>query len=105
MITIKKTFGVQGAANDMTLIKIQEIIAEFKETTPCGKVVIDSEQITFYKFGLKVGRARLAPNGLVVNEQGIIKYTGYVSPEFIPIIKDKLLLKDIYILFNARWPF
>lgn len=105
MITIKKTFGVQGAANDMTLIKIQEIIAEFKETTPCGKVVIDSEQITFYKFGLKVGRARLAPNGLVVNEQGIISYNGLRTPDLIPVIKDKQLLKDLYILFNARWPF
>ncbi len=98
MITIKKTYGVQGAANDITLVKIQELIAIYKEDNPVGKAVIDTEKITFYKFGLKVGLARFATNGLVVNEQGIIRYDGLMTP----IIWNKQILLEVYRLFDKR---
>lgn len=98
---IEKTYGVQDATNDMTLIRIQELIALFKEQAPCGKAVIDSEKITFYKFGLKMGISRFATNGIVVNERGIIRYDGSMTP----VVFDRQILKDVYSLFNKRCPF
>ncbi|MBQ3619773.1 MAG: hypothetical protein II939_16630, partial [Bacteroidales bacterium] len=71
MIKLEKTLGVRGVANDITIFRIQEIIAIEKERMGfVGKVVIDTEKISFYKFGLKLGICRFAPNGLVVNEEG-----------------------------------
>ena len=55
MIKIEKTFGVRGVENDRTLIRLQELIALSKDTYGwVGKVVIDTEKITAYKFGLKL---------------------------------------------------
>ena len=60
MITFKKTEGVQ-TSNHKTCIWIQEVILDFKRQTnsPIGKVVIDAEKITFYKFGIVMGIAVL----------------------------------------------
>lgn len=102
MITIEKSYGVQGAENDMTLFVLQELITFAKQQYGwVGKAVIDTEKITFYKFGLKLGVTRFAPNGLVVNEYGIIRYVGCI----IPVIKDKQVLTDIYRLFGKRLPY
>lgn len=71
MITVQKTYGVQGVEDDITLVRIQELIALSKQQFGwVGKAIIDPEKITFYKFGLKLGISRLATNGLVVNECG-----------------------------------
>ena len=101
MIKIEKTYGVQGVEDDTTLIRIQELIALSKEQYPVGKAIIDTEKITFYKFGIKLGIVRFATNGLVVNEAGIIRYCGIMVPE----VHDRQVLTDIYLLFGKSCPF
>lgn len=102
MITIEKTYGVRGAENDETLMRLQEVIALSKNQYGwVGKAVIDTEKITFYKFGMKLGLARHSTNGFVVNEMGIIKHVGYIVPE----IQDRQVLTDVYRLFGKRCPF
>ena len=98
MITIQKSFGVQGVADYDTLIRLQELIALSRNQYPVGKAIIDTEKITFYKFGLKLGIARFATNGLVVNEQGIIRYCGYMIPE----VQARQVMTDICILFGVK---
>lgn len=49
MITIQKSFGVQGVADYDTLIRLQELIALSRNQYPVGKAIIDTEKITFYK--------------------------------------------------------
>lgn len=102
MITIEKTHGLRDAADDETLMRLQEVIALSKNQYGwVGKAVIDTEKITFYKFGLKLGIARHSTNGFVVNEQGIIRHVGYLIPE----IHDRQVLTDIYQLFGKRCQF
>lgn len=101
MITIEKTYGVRGIANDKTLIRLEELISGYREQCPIGKVLIDTEKLTFYKFGLKMGICRFATNGLVVNEEGIIRDVSYDNP----IIRDKRILRSLYDLFGKRFPF
>lgn len=101
MIKIEKTYGVRGVANDKTIIRLEELISIYKQQCPIGKVIIDTEKITFYKFGLKMGIMRFASNGLVVDEEGIIKDYGLE----MPIIRDKEVLRTLYTLFNRRYPF
>ncbi len=100
-MTIEKSYGVRGVADDMTLVRLQELIALYKEKNPVGKVVIDTEKITYYKFGLKMGITRFATNGIVVNEMGIIRTSGLIIPE----IWDREILTDIYKLFGKNCPF
>lgn len=102
MIKIEKTFGVQGVEDYFVLLRLQELIALSRQNYGwVGKVVIDPEKITFYKFGLKLGIARLSTNGLVVNEQGIIRNVGFSIPE----IQDRQVLTDLYKLFGLRCSF
>lgn len=101
MITIEKTYGVRGVANDKTLIRLEELITSYQLQCPIGKVVIDTEKLTFYKFGLKMGICRFAPNGIVVNEEGILRDD---SIEY-PVIEDKQILRSLYSLFDKRCPF
>ena len=96
MITIQKSFGVQGVADNDTLIRLQELIALSRHQYPVGKAIIDTEKITFYKFGLKLGIARCATNSL-----GIIRYCGYMIPE----VQDRQVMKDICILFGVKCNF
>lgn len=100
-MTIEKTYGVRDVADDMTLVRLQELIALYKEKIPVGKVVIDTEKITFYKFGLKTGIQRFATNGILVNEMGIIRTNGLIIPE----IWDRQILTDVYKLFGKPCPF
>lgn len=102
MITVQKTYGVQGGEDDITLVRIQELIALSKQQFGwVGKAIIDPEKITFYKFGLKLGISRLATNGLVVNECGIIRNVGLIIPE----VHDMQVLRDVYELFGKRLPY
>lgn len=102
MISIEKTYGVRDAADDETLMRLQEVIAlAVQQYGWVGKAVIDAEKITFYKFGLKLGLARHSTNGFVVNEQGVIRHVGYMIPE----IQDRQVLTDVYRLFGKRCPF
>ena len=102
MITVQKTYGVQGVEDDITLVRIQELIALSKQQCGwVGKAIIDPEKITFYKFGLKLGISRLATNGLVVNECGIIRNVGLIIPE----VHDMQVLRDVYELFGKRLPY
>lgn len=99
MIKIEKTYGVRGVYNDLTLVRLQELISLAKQQYGLvGKAVIDTEKITYYKFGLKLGIMRLATNGLVVNEYGIIRDLGM----FFPKIIDRQVLTDLCILFNIK---
>ncbi len=101
MIKIEKTYGVRGVANDKTLIRLEELISIYRSQCPVGKVIIDTEKLTYYKFGLKMGITRFAPNGLVVNEEGIIRDCQFENP----IISDKTVLRSLYDLFGKRCPF
>lgn len=101
MITLQKSYGVQGVADYGTLVRLQELIALSRNQYPVGKAVIDTEKITFYKFGLKLGYAWFATNGLVVNEQGIIRYCGYMIPE----VQDRQIMTDICVLFGVNCHF
>lgn len=97
MIKLEKTYGVRGVANDMTLFRIQEVIADMKRQLGLvGKAVIDTEKITFYKFGLKLAICRFSTNGLVVNEEGIVRYAGME----VPTVLDRDLLREVYALFG-----
>lgn len=100
-MTIEKTYGVRDVADDMTLVRLQELIALYKEKVPIGKVVIDTEKITFYKFGLKTGIQRFATNGILVNEMGVIRTNGLIIPE----IWDRQILTEVYKLFGKSCPF
>lgn len=98
MITIEKTYGVKGVANDATMLRLQELIFSAKKQYGLvGKAVIDTEKITYSKFGLKLGLHRLSTNGLVVTENGIIRYDGILNP----IVYDKQILRDLCCLFDT----
>ena len=102
MITIEKTYGVKAVENDLTMVRLQELIALAKRQYGwVGKAVIDTEKIMYTKFGLKLGLSRLSTNGLVVSENGIIRYDGFLNP----IVYDKLILRDLYRLFGKKCPF
>lgn len=99
MIIIEKTYGVRGVADYQTLIRLQELISLAKQQYGLvGKAVIDAEKITYYKFGLKLGIHRFATNGLVVNEEGIVRDCG----TFIPDVIDRQVLTDLCVLFNMN---
>lgn len=100
MISFEKTYGVRGVANDLTLLSLAQLICDYRDQCPVGKVKIDTEKMTFYKFGLKMGICRFAPNGLVVNEQGIIRD---MSMD-VPVIRDKEVVRALYGLFGKRCP-
>jgi hypothetical protein len=101
MITFKKSEGVQ-TSNHKTCVWIQEIIYDFKRHTnaPIGKVVIDAEKITFYKFGLVMGIARHSTSGMVYSN-GYLKYEGIENPCVI----DKRMCIELFKLFNLSNPF
>ncbi len=101
MITLKKSPGVQ-TSNHLTCTWIQEIILEYQEImkVSVGKVVIDAEQLTFYKFGLPLGRARHSTSGIVYS-YGHLNYEG----RELPVMKDKTLCVELFRLFNLRNPF
>ena len=99
MIKIEKTYGIKGVSDYETLIRLQELISLAKQQYGLvGKAVIDAEKITYYKFGLKLGFQRFATNGLVVNENGIIRDCGISFPEII----DRQILTDLCVLFNMK---
>lgn len=96
---IEKTFGIVGVADYQTVVRLQELIALAKQQYGwVGKAIIDSEKITYYKFGLKLGISRLVTNGLLVNEYGIIRDTSIYAPEVI----DRPILTDLCIIFNIN---
>ena len=100
MIKIEKTFGVRGVENDRTLIRLQELIALSKDTYGwVGKAVIDTEKITAYKFGLKLGLNRFPTNGLVDSEEGVIRDVGLT---YINYLERNFLSQDNYIR-NIVW--
>ncbi len=96
MITITKTEGVQ-TSNRLTCIWIQEVILDFKQTVKCpvGKVVIDAEKMTFYKFGLVMGVARHSTAGMVY-ANGNLFYAGKETPT----VKDNSICLELFKLFN-----
>ena len=99
MIKIEKTYGIKGVADYDTLVRLQELISLAKQQYGwVGKAVIDAEKITYYKFGLKLGIHRFATNGLVVNENGIIRDCGIPFPTII----DRQILTDLCILFYMK---
>lgn len=102
MLTIEKTYGVKDVANDKTILRLQELIADAKRQFGwVGKAVIDTEKITYSKFGMKLGIQRLSTNGLVVNECGIIRDDSFE----LPVVIDRQVLKDVYNLFGKHCPF
>lgn len=100
-MTITKTQGVQ-TSNHLTCTWIQEVILDFKENVKCpvGKVVIDAEKMTFYKFGLVMGVARHSTAGMVY-ANGNLSYAGTETP----VMKDESLCVELFNLFNLNNPF
>lgn len=99
MIKIEKTYGVRGVFDELTLVRLQELISIAKQQYGLvGKAVIDAEKITYYKFGLKLGVSRFATNGLVINENGIIRDCGISFPKVL----DRQVLTDLCVLFNMK---
>ena len=96
---IEKTQGVISA-NHGVCIRIQEIILDCKEMWPIGKVVIDAEKMTFYKWGLKMGIARHSVNGIVYNN-GNLSYANIIDT---PVIRDKSLCIELFNVFNLNNP-
>ena len=94
MMTIEKTQGVQ-TTDQLTCVRIQEIILAYKQQHPIGKVVIDAEKITFYKFGLKLGIAQHSANGIVYNNGNL----SYVGMDF-PIVENTSILNQLLNLFH-----
>ena len=93
-MTVIKTPGVQFS-DHITCVRLQEIILGYKAQCPVGKVLIDAEKITFYKFGLKLGLARHSVNGIIYNN-GYLSYSGLVTP----VIEDTMLCNQLFDLFN-----
>lgn len=93
-MTIEKTQGVL-TADQLTCVRLQEVILGYKQQCPIGKVVIDAEKMTFYKFGLKAGIARHSANGIVYNN-GNLSYEGM---DF-PTVRDSVILNQLLALFN-----
>ena len=56
-----------------------------------GKVVINSDELTFYKFMLKVGRIRYEISDLSCSFGGVIDYVGIYSPT----VNDVMLYKAV----------
>ena len=99
MIKIEKTYGIKGVNDFQTRVRVQELIALSKQKYgSIGKVIIDAEKITYYKFGIRLGINRLSTNGLVVNENGIIRDNG----PYIPDILDNNILNDLCTLFDTQ---
>ncbi len=96
MLTLEKTYGVRGS-DSKTCIKIQELIYSMQQQMPIGKVVIDTEKMTFYKLGFKLAIVRFASNGLVCDEKGKIKYVG-LDPDCQ--IKDMYLYQRLLDMFG-----
>lgn len=94
MVTIKKSQGVL-TADHITCVRLQEIIVDAQHMWPVGKVLIDAEKITFYKFNLKMGLSRHAVNGIVYNN-GNLSYQG---TDF-PMVRDTTILQQVLLLFN-----
>ena len=94
MMTIEKTQGVQ-TTDQLTCVRIQEIILAYKQQHPIGKVVIDAEKITFYEFRLKLGFARHSANGILYNN-GNLSYVGMD----LPMIENTSILNQLLNLFH-----
>lgn len=99
MITIEKTQGVQ-TSNHLTCIWIQEVILDYKKQCPVGKVVIDAEKISFYKFGLLMGIVRHSTAGMIYSN-GHLSYAGFETP----VIRDNAMCAELFRLFNLNNPF
>lgn len=93
-MTITKTAGVVYA-DYRTCLRIQELIVGYMRQCPVGKVSIDAEKITFYKFGLKLGIARFSVNGIIYSN-GCIMYAGMEEPE----IEDRDICNMLFELFG-----
>lgn len=93
-MTIEKTQGVL-TADQLTCVRLQEVILGYKQQCPVGKVIIDAEKMTFYKFGLKLGIARHSANGIVYNN-GNLSYEGM---DF-PMVQDTTILNSLLDLFH-----
>lgn len=100
MITFEKSEGVK-TTNHRTILWIQLLVLEYKSMgMPFGKVAIDAEKLTFYKFGLTVGRCRHSTSGLVYSN-GHLSYEGWQ----IPVLKDSAMCRELCKLFNMNNPF
>lgn len=97
---IEKTPGVK-TADHATCIRIQEIIMGYKEQCPyIGKVVIDAEKITYYKFRLALAVSRLSVNGIIYNDGRLSCAT-----IFTPVVYDESLCIELFKLFGLSNPF
>ena len=93
-MTIEKTQGVL-TADQLTCVRLQEVIFGFKQQFTVFNVVFDAEKMTFFKFGLKVGIARHSAIGIVYNN-GNLSYEGM---DF-PTVRDTVILNQLLALFN-----
>lgn len=75
------------------IIHISNLIYEAQKESGIsfGKAVINYDEITFYKFTLKVGRTRFEICDLTCSPGGVIHYDGCYSPTITDITMYKLV--------------
>ena len=99
MICIEKS-GYYLVSDDMTVVKLQELVfcstARLKKV---GKIVLDREKISFYRFGLKLAVCRYSANNIIIDSDEL-KYTGSDAPE----IFSQELLGILFKLYGRTVP-
>jgi hypothetical protein len=90
MITVKLGDGVENVTPPAAIHISNLILDAMKESNlPFGKVVVNYDELTFYKFGLKTGMIRFEDGDLECRYGGPVYYTG----TFPPYINDIELFK------------
>lgn len=75
------------------IIHISNLIYEAQKESGIffGKAIINYDEITFYKFALKVGRTRFEICDLMCSPGGVVDYIGCYSPTITDITLYKLV--------------
>ena len=80
------------------IVHISNLIYEAQKESgySFGKAVINYNEITFYKFALKVGRCRFEICDLTCSPGGVIYYIGCYSPTISDLTLYKLVERATY---------
>jgi hypothetical protein len=79
------------------IIHISNLIYEAQKESGIsfGKAVINYDEITFYKFALKVGRTRFEISDFMCSLGGVIDYIGCYSPTITDLTMYKLVERAV----------
>ena len=80
------------------IVHISNLIYEAQKESGIsfGKAIINYNEITFYKFALKVGRCRFEICDLTCSPGGVIYYIGCYSPTISDLTLYKLVERATY---------